>query len=112
MTIFITSKIDILPDKRRELLQTAVDVVKAAQNEKGCVSTGIYQDIANRNSLCIIWAWKTLDDHNRYMTTSHFKALKWAIRDMTRAEVIWFGQETDHENVFEDTIGYNKLLED
>jgi quinol monooxygenase YgiN len=87
-TILLAFKINMLPNKRLEFIQTAVDVIDNTRNEKGNISANIYKNIKDENVLFILYEWETAKDLNRYMRSDYFRALKWAMSDMTQSSVV------------------------
>ena len=59
-------KMRVLPEKRKELLQTLHSIVAQMRKENGCVDSNFYQNAENENDLFLVEAWenrKALDDH-------------------------------------------------
>ena len=90
-------KIDVNPEHSLEFTQTSVEMVRHIQNEKGNLNTILYQDINNKYSLFILTEWKTVEDLNRYMQSDHYKALQWAISDMTHSSAVNLRRVPGHD---------------
>ena len=87
-TILLAFKTNMLPQKRLEFIQTAVDVIDSTRNEKGNISANIYKNIGDENVLFILYEWETAEDLDRYIRSDYFRALKWAMSDMTQSSVV------------------------
>jgi quinol monooxygenase YgiN len=87
-TILLAFKTNMIPHKRLEFIQTAVDVIESTRNEKGNISANIYKNIRDENVLFILYEWETAEDLDRYIQSDHFRALKWAMSDMTQSTVV------------------------
>ena len=87
MAIFAV-KIDVIPRKRLEFMQTAVNMIDCIRNEKGNVNARLYQDVKNEYSLFILTEWETEEDLNRHVQSDHFKVLQWAVSEMTHSSIV------------------------
>ena len=61
-------KMNVRPEKHKELLQTFQSIVAQMRKENGCVDSNFYQNAENENDFFLVEAWenrKTLDDHLR-----------------------------------------------
>ena len=61
-------KMNVRPEKRKELSQTLRALVAQLRTENGCVDSNFYQNAENENDFFWVEAWenrKTLDDHLR-----------------------------------------------
>ena len=62
------NKMNVRPEKHKELLQTFQSIVAQMRKENGCVDSNFYQNSENENDFFLVEAWenrKTLDDHLR-----------------------------------------------
>jgi quinol monooxygenase YgiN len=61
-------KMNVRPEKRKELLQTIQSIVAQMRMENGCVDSNFYRNAENENDFVLVETWetrKTLDDHLR-----------------------------------------------
>ena len=61
-------KMNVRPEKRKELWQTFQSIFAQMRQEKGCLGSNFYQNAENENDFFLVEAWetrKTLDDHLR-----------------------------------------------
>ena len=59
-------KMNVRPEKHKELLQTFQSIVSQMKKEAGCLESNFYQNAENENDFFIVEAWETrkaLDDH-------------------------------------------------
>jgi quinol monooxygenase YgiN len=73
--ILANLKMNTLPEKRREFLQTLQSVSTLIRNEKGCLSCNAFQDLENENSFCLIDTWETRDDLDQHIQSDRFAVL-------------------------------------
>ena len=61
-------KMNVRPEKRKELRQTIRSIVQEVRKENGCVDSTFYQNFENENAFFLIEEWENrqaLDDHLR-----------------------------------------------
>lgn len=59
-------KMNVRPEKRKELLQTFQSIVPQMREQTGCVDSNFYQNAENENDFFLVETWETgkaLDDH-------------------------------------------------
>lgn len=74
-----TSRITLLPDKRKEFLQTIGRLLEPMKQTKGCVAFRCYVDATDENSSLLMGEWETESDLNRYLHSNDFAILRGAI---------------------------------
>ena len=77
-------KMNVRPEKHKELLQTFQSIVAQMRKENGCVDSNFYQNAENENDFFLVEAWenrKTLDDH---LQSVRFKVLMVALSLLSR----------------------------
>lgn len=74
-----TSRITVYPEKRAEFLQTVAQLLEPSKGSKGCLTFGLYVDIADENSSLLISEWETESDLNDYLHSADFAILHGAI---------------------------------
>ena len=62
-------------ENRQEILLTIEGIQKEVGLRGGCQSSLCYQDIQDENIFCLVNAWKTQDDLDRYLQSKIFAAL-------------------------------------
>jgi quinol monooxygenase YgiN len=70
-----TIKMEVVLEKRVELLQTLRSMNEAIRKEKGCMSCYFYQDVDNENIFSLIVAWETQEAMDIYLKSDMFSAL-------------------------------------
>jgi quinol monooxygenase YgiN len=66
--IVIRTIMVVLPEKRKEVLQTFLSLIAPLEKQKGCLNYDIYCDIEDKNVFSLISEWEnhqSLDDHLR-----------------------------------------------
>ncbi len=64
--ILVFIKMNVRPDKRKELLQTIQSIVAQMRTENGCIGSNFYRNAENEKDFFLVQEWtsrKTLDDH-------------------------------------------------
>ena len=73
--ILATLKMNTLPEKRKEFLQTLQTVCALIRNEKGCLRCNAFQDLENENSFRLIDTWETRNDLDQHIRSDRFAVL-------------------------------------
>jgi quinol monooxygenase YgiN len=71
----IRTIMSVLPEKQKEVLQTLISMAGPTENEKGCLSFGIYGDIEDENIFNLISEWESRPHLNRHMRSDRFSVL-------------------------------------
>ena len=69
--ILATSRINVRPEKRSDLLETMRGMLEPARVEKGCLGYRLYEDVEDRNTFILVEEWKTQDDLERHIRTDN-----------------------------------------
>lgn len=77
----IVATIAVQPDKIQEMLPIFEAVVTGSQEEEGCISYNLYQDVADSTKFTILEEWKSQEAINFHNNTEHFKTFKEASKD-------------------------------
>jgi quinol monooxygenase YgiN len=78
--ITMSIKVSVLPEKRKELVQTIRSMMGGIRKEKGCLSHTWYRNIEDDNALILLEEWQTREDLERYLHSYGFRILLGAIR--------------------------------
>ena len=66
--VIVFVKIKVRPEKRKELSQTLLSIVKQVRKESGCLHSGVFQGVDNEDDFLLVEEWatqKNSDDHLR-----------------------------------------------
>lgn len=74
MIILITN-MNVLPEKRKEVLQTLLALIETSVTEKGCIRFGAFCDIEDKNMFCLVSEWDTRPHLDRYIKSDKFSVL-------------------------------------
>ena len=88
--IVLAVKMSVLPQKRKELLQTAQALIQRTRKQKGCISCHFYQDIENENTFNLVEEWKTQVDLDNHLGSDHFGILLGAMNLLSEPTKIKF----------------------
>ena len=64
--VLIIVRMNVRPEKRKELAQTLHSIIGQVRKESGCLHAGFYQDAENETGFLLVEQWATqkdLDDH-------------------------------------------------
>jgi quinol monooxygenase YgiN len=73
--IIVRITMNIRPEKRKEVMQTLLSMIKPTHQEKGCLGYHVFQNIEDENSVSIIGEWETREDLDRHMRSDRFGIL-------------------------------------
>lgn len=77
--IIIFIKMNVIPEKRKELLQTIQAIKSRIQNEKGCLSFRIFEEIGKEAAYSLVEEWRTQKDFDRHLNSDIFSILMGAV---------------------------------
>jgi quinol monooxygenase YgiN len=66
---------NVLPEKRKEFLQTLLSFTGPPEKEKGCLSYEIFCEIHNQNVFNLISEWETRRHINHHIRSERFSVL-------------------------------------
>ena len=78
--ILVTTKIDVRPNKRTELVQTLNALAERVRTEAGCWSSELYCDVKKENTLCVIEQWASEADLDKHLRSDNFGVLRGAFK--------------------------------
>lgn len=73
--ITVCIKMDGLPEKRLELLQTIGGLADEIRNTDGCIESNYYQNCENENALLLLNTWENGKALNEFMQSNSFSVL-------------------------------------
>jgi quinol monooxygenase YgiN len=85
-----TIKITVPPEKRKEVLQTLKAILGPIRREQGCISCNCYVDVETENIIFFKEEWKTCEDLNTHLRSSHFGILIGAMKLLNKEPDIRF----------------------
>lgn len=78
----IVAIITVKPEQIRDMLPLFQEIVQGSQEEDGCISYNLHQDIKDSTKFIMLEEWKSQDAINYHNNTDHFKSFKAASKDM------------------------------
>ncbi len=66
---------NVLPEKRKELLQTVHPLIALIREEKGCISCRLFKDDEDENSFSLVEEWVTQEDLDNHLRSDRFGVL-------------------------------------
>lgn len=66
---------NVLPEKQKEVLQTLLSMIEPTGKEKGCLSSGIFCDIEDKNVFNLISEWETRQHLDHHIRSDRFRVL-------------------------------------
>ncbi|SDU42904.1 putative quinol monooxygenase [Desulfobacula phenolica] len=73
--IAVKITLEVLPEKKLEVMQTLTSLIKPVGKEQGCKSYYIACDINDKNCFCIFEEWKTREDLDHHIKSLRFGVL-------------------------------------
>ena len=70
--IALTISMKVLPEKRKELLQSIRAWLKLIRNESGCVDYRFHQHTEDDNNFSLVSEWETHADLDRHLLSDRF----------------------------------------
>ena len=81
---------NVLPEKRREFLQTILALTSPTQTYEGCMSCHYYQDVEDENLISLVEEWETQEELDNHLRSEHFSVLLGAMNLLSRPPEIKF----------------------
>lgn len=78
--ILLVIRMNVLPEKRKELSQTTVSLSGSIRMEKGCRRCDFCQDVEEENRLFLLEEWDTQEDLATHLKGEHFRVLRGAMK--------------------------------
>jgi quinol monooxygenase YgiN len=69
----------VLPEKRMELSQTIVSLIRSIRIGEGCRRFDFCQDVEDENKFCLLGEWDTRESLKRHLKSECFKVLRGAM---------------------------------
>ena len=73
--IIIGITMNVLIEKRTEVMQTLLSMIEPTENERGCLSCHASRDIEDKNVFSLIEEWKTREDLDDHIRSDRFSVL-------------------------------------
>jgi quinol monooxygenase YgiN len=73
--VIIFIKINVRPEKRKELSQTLLSIVEQVRKESGCLHIGFYQNVDNETDFLMIEEWASQKDSDDHLRSDIFAVL-------------------------------------
>jgi quinol monooxygenase YgiN len=85
--IMTVAKTKVKEDKKEEFLKFTEELIQKSQNEEGCISYDLYEDIADPYTLTFIESWKDMEAIDLHNKTEHFMRILPKLADLTEGEI-------------------------
>ena len=66
---------NVLIEKRTEVMQTLLSMIEPTENESGCLSCHVFRDIEDKNVFSLIEEWETRQDLDDHIKSDRFSVL-------------------------------------
>ena len=73
--IIVRITMNVLIEKRTEVMQTLLSMIEPTENERGCLSFHALRDLEDKNGFDLIAKWKTRKDMDNYLRSERFSVL-------------------------------------
>ena len=68
-------RMNVLPEKQKEVMQTLLSMIEPAGKEKGCLSYDVFCDMEDNHVFNLIEEWETREDLDRHIRSERFSVL-------------------------------------
>ena len=85
-----TIKMTVSPEKLKEVLQTFTAILGPIRREQGCISCNCYVDVEAENIIFFKERWKTRENLDTHLRSSHFGVLVGAMKLLNKEPEIRF----------------------
>jgi len=73
--VYITIRMKVFPEKRKELSQAITSLVSTIKTEKGCRHCDFFYSAEDENELCLFGEWESREDLDSHLQSEVFKVL-------------------------------------
>ena len=73
--IIVGITMNVLIEKRTEVMQTLLSMIEPTENERGCLSCHVFRDIEDKNVFSLIEEWETRQDLDNHIKSDRFSVL-------------------------------------
>lgn len=73
--IWVSMTMSVLPEKRKELMQTLLPIIEVTKQQKGCMVCRLYQGLEDECDLILLQEWEMETAVNRYLQSNWFHIL-------------------------------------
>ena len=92
-------KMNVRPEKRKELRQTIRSIVDEVRKENGCVDSTFYQNSENENDFFLVEEWETRQALNDHLRSARFTVLMGARSLLSRPQEIMIHSVSESEEL-------------
>jgi quinol monooxygenase YgiN len=73
--IIVRITMNVLMEKRIEVMQTLLSMIDPTENGRGCLSCHVFRDIEDKNVFSLIQEWETREDLDDHIKSDRFSVL-------------------------------------
>ena len=77
--VLVIIRMQVLAEKRKELIQTIVSLIGSLKVEMGCRRCDFYRSMEDQNKLCVLQEWDTRENFDCHLMSERFKVLRGAM---------------------------------
>jgi quinol monooxygenase YgiN len=75
LVIIVGITMNVLIEKRTEVMQTLLSMIEPTENVRGCLSCHVFRDIEDKNVFSLIQEWQTREDLDDHIRSDRFSVL-------------------------------------
>ncbi len=75
LVIIVGITMNVIIEKRTEVMQTLLSMIEPTENERGCLSCHVFRDIEDENVFSLIEEWQTREDLDDHIRSDRFSVL-------------------------------------
>ena len=107
-----TIEIHTRSDKKREIMQTILELTHQDKSQNNCESSNLYQDLDNQNRYYFIKRWRTIEDLETYKSSQSLQILLGMESLMEKSLTIKHGVECDMLNIYQQRTDFSNKRRD
>ncbi|MBW1961319.1 MAG: antibiotic biosynthesis monooxygenase [Deltaproteobacteria bacterium] len=73
--IMLRLRMNVLPEKQKELRQTLLSITDLTGNDRGCLGCNVFCDMEDNHIYTLIEEWETREDMERHIRSERFSVL-------------------------------------
>ena len=73
--IVVRITMNVLPEKKKELVQTLLSMIEPTGKEAGCLTYAVFCHIEDKNRFILLEEWKTREDLDHHLRSHGFSVL-------------------------------------
>ncbi|MFO7568597.1 MAG: antibiotic biosynthesis monooxygenase family protein [Smithellaceae bacterium] len=74
--ILVTIKMNVLPEKNKELSQTLASLVRSIEADPGCRGCDFYRRVEDENAFALLEQWDSDESFKGHLSSEHYRVIR------------------------------------